>query len=210
MIGGKAIYKLDKFTEKPSSGIAKRFLHYGKYYWNAGHYVWSAETFLSTVRKHTPVISRSMDKISDTIGKANEQGVLKREYKNMPKISVDYAVSEKADNFLLITTHHKWLDIGDWNEVWENLKKDKSGNVVLKLRKDSSGKLIKIDTNDSLIWTSNRFMGLVGVTDLVVIDTEDALLICSRDKAQSVKKIVNQIKKEGKVELLWKYLWSLY
>jgi len=202
VIDNKVVYKLDKFTEKPSSGIAKRFLHHGKYYWNANHYVWSAESFLSAVRKHAPEISKSIDEISKSVGKKNESDVLRREYNKMPKMSVDYAISEKANNFLLITTHHKWLDIGDWSEVWENLKKDKDGNAIFRITKKGTGELMSVDTSNSLVHLNNRVIALVGVEDTIIIDTGDALLVCSRDKAQSVKKIVNQIKEDAKTELL--------
>lgn len=201
VIGKKTVYKLDKFTEKPKLNLATRFLHSGKYYWNAAHYVWSASSLLRAVEKHAPQISKPLGEISKAIGTPKEKEVLKKGYKKMPKVSVDYAISEKANNFLLVTTDERWTDIGDWEEVWEHSPKDNNGNVILR-GGNSKTRVISVETTDSLALTSGRLIALVGLKDTVVVDTKDALLVVSKDHAQKVKQVVQKLKEEKMESLL--------
>lgn len=201
VIDHKAVFKLSKFTEKPKLYLAKRFLALGRYYWNANHYVWTAEAYLKALKEYSPQIYKGVSEISKVIGTRDEKGVLHREYEKMPKISVDYAISEKAKNFLLVTTDHRWVDIGDWDDVWENSPKDKDGNVVID-GLEPGGEVMNIGTTRSIIQTDGRLIAVVGVDDVAIIDTKDALLVCSKSKAQDVKKIVNELKKLKRTELL--------
>jgi mannose-1-phosphate guanylyltransferase len=201
VVGHRLIHKLEKFVEKPDLAIAKRFTNSGNYYWNANHYVWRADSFLSALEKHAPEIHSGLMKISDAIGTKQYTDVLTSEYGKMPKISVDYAVSEKAKNFLMLVADYSFTDIGDWNEVWKNLPKDESGNVIIDSVHNNEG-LINIDTSDTLIHRDGRLVAIIDVDNIIVVDTKDALLICSKSKAQKVKQIVETLKKEGKVDLL--------
>lgn len=196
---GKHIFKLDAFTEKPELEVAKKYLASGKYFWNANQYVWSAKSFLAALSKHAHEIAAGMDKISEVIGSGNEKNIIKQVYEKLPDISVDYAVSEKAKNFLMIVADYKWTDIGDWKEVWENLEKDTDGNVFIK---GNGGEVINIDTSDALIHTDNRVIAIIDVDNIAVVDTPDILLVCAKSRAQSVKKIVEKLKEEKRTELL--------
>jgi mannose-1-phosphate guanylyltransferase len=128
-IGGRTVYKLDRFVEKPALPLAKRFTSSGKYFWNANMYVWEAKTFLDAVKMHAPDIYTVIETVTDAIGTKLEKEVLQREYPKMPKIAVDYAVSEKAKNVVMLMSDFTWTDIGDWNEVWKNLPQDESCSV---------------------------------------------------------------------------------
>jgi len=119
----------------------------------------------------------------------------------MPTISIDYAVAEKDKNFMVIEGEFAWTDIGDWNEVWKNMNKDHMGNVVID-GDEPGGDIINIDTSDALIHKNGRTIAVIDVDNIIVVDTKDALLIASKSKAQNVKKIVNQLKKNKKMELL--------
>ncbi len=198
-INGKFVFKLDAFTEKPELKLAQEYLASGKYFWNSGQYVWSAKSFLAALSKHAPKIADGMKKISDSVGGPNEKSVKAAEYEKLPDISVDYAVSEKADNFITLVADFRWTDIGDWKEVWENLEKDTSGNVIIK---GEGGEVINIDTSDAIIHTSGRTIAIIDVDNIAVIDTPDVLLICAKSRAQSVKKIVEKLKEEKRTELL--------
>ena len=199
-IGEKFVFKLDVFTEKPQLEVAKKYLASGKYFWNANQYVWSAKSFLEALSKHAPVIAKGMDEISKSVGLAKEEIVTKSVYQKLPDISVDYAVSEKAKNFVMIIADYRWTDIGDWKEVWENLDKDTNGNVIIKGGEE--GEVINIDTSDALIHTDGRVIAIIDVDNIAVVDTKDILLICAKSKAQSVKKIVEKLKEEKRTELL--------
>jgi mannose-1-phosphate guanylyltransferase len=201
MVNGKMVYKLDKFTEKPKLELAKKYLASGDYYWNAGQYIWRADSFLKAINKYSKEVALPLEEISRSLGTRRENQVIVREYAKMPEISVDFAVSEKADNFLLITADYNWIDIGDWKEVWENLPKDDLGNVLID-GDEEGGRVINLDTSDALIHTDGRLIAVIDVDNIVVVDTKDALLVCSKSKAQNVKKIVEQLKEEKNKELL--------
>lgn len=199
-IGGKFIFKLDAFTEKPDLETAKKYLASGKYFWNANQYVWGAGSFLAALAKHAPEIAKGMNEISESIGSENELETKKKVYEKLPDISVDYAVSEKAKNFIMIVADFRWTDIGDWKEVWENLEKDTSGNVFIK--GEGGGEVINIDTSDAIIHTDGRVVAIIDVDNIAVIDTKDVLLICAKSRAQSVKKVVEKLKEDNRSELL--------
>lgn len=195
-VGNKYIFKLDKFTEKPKLSLAKKYLDSGKYFWNANQYVWSAKAFLDALKLYAPKIHKGMQEISE-----KGEKVLKRVYKGLPDISVDYAISEKAKNFVMMIADYSWTDIGDWKEVWENSKKDDFGNVVID-GDEPGGEIINIDTSDALIHKDGRLIAVVDVDNVVIVDTKEALLVCSKSKAQNVKKIVEALKEKGRKELL--------
>jgi mannose-1-phosphate guanylyltransferase len=197
-------YKLDKFVEKPPLNLAKRYTSSGNYFWNAGQFVWRADDLLAALQKHAPKIEKHLKNIMDTWKtktKKDDKKVIDREYKSMSKISIDYAVAEKAKNFLVVAADFFWTDIGDWKEVWENLSKDELGNVIID-GDEKGGSVYNIDTSDALIHTNGRPIAVIDVDNVVVVDTKDALLVCSKSKAQNVKKIVNKLKQEGRKELL--------
>lgn len=194
-------YKLEKFVEKPPLALAKKYTRSGKYYWNAGQFVWRADSILEALKKYEPKIYQPLEKIKKALGTSDEKKVFKSEYKAMPKISIDYAVAEKATNFKVAEAEFFWTDIGDWLEVWRNLDKDKDGNVFID-GDEPGGRVINLDTSDALIHMDGRLIAIVDVDDIVVVDTKNALLVCSKSKAQNVKKIVNQLKEEKKVEYL--------
>jgi mannose-1-phosphate guanylyltransferase len=199
-IKARPIYKIEKFTEKPDLATAKKFTESGDYFWNAGLYVWKASTFLQAIKKHEPRAGRSLEKIEQALGTKEEQKVINEAYQAAPNISVDYAVSEKAKRFLMIEANFDWVDIGDWNVVYQVSKKDNQGNVVIKHGK--RGEFIGVNTKNSLIHFDDQLIATVDVEGLIIVDTKDALLICPRKKAEEVKKFVKKIKKLGKVEYL--------
>jgi len=197
-------YKLEKFIEKPPLTLAKKYTSSGKYYWNAGQFVWRADDLLKSLKNHAPKISKSLENIIDswkTPGKKDDKRVIEREYKAMPKISIDYAVAEKEKNFLVVEGDFFWTDIGDWKEVWNNLPHDEGGNVIID-GDEPGGEIINLDTTDALIHKDGRMIAVVDVDNIVIVDTKDALLVCSKSKAQNVKRIVNKLKEEERKELL--------
>lgn len=190
-------YLLDKFVEKPGLDLAKKYVASGEYYWNAGEFVWRADVLLAEISKYAPNISENLKNLDEKVSETS----LKSVYKNMPKIAIDYALAEKSKDFVVVHGNFRWTDIGDWNEVWESLPKDQFGNVIID-GGEPGGRVINIDTSDALIHTDGRLVVVIDVDDVVVIDTKEALLVCKKSRAQSVKKIVERLKEEKRFDLL--------
>lgn len=204
----KTFYKLEKFVEKPPLRLARKYTRSAKYYWNANQYIWRADTYLKALESSEPRVGVAMQRILDSIGEADEELTIEREYKSMPDktaegkdLSIDYAVSEKSKNFLVLPVSYGWTDIGDWREVWNNLKQDGKGNVIIN-ESGSPPPVVNIDTSDALIHTNKKLVAILDVDNIIVIDTDDALLVCSKSRAQNVKQLVNLLKKEDKKEYL--------
>jgi mannose-1-phosphate guanylyltransferase len=189
-----SFFKLEKFVEKPPLELAIKYTESKDYYWNAGEFVWRADTLLSEIEKYAPDIAKHLarldkgEKITDV-------------YKDMPAIAIDYAVAERSKIFYVAHGDFNWTDIGDWKEVWENSKKDDAGNVIID-GDEPGGEIINIDTSDALIHKDGRMIAIIDVDNIIVVDTKDALLICSKSKAQNVKKVVERLKEEKRVDLL--------
>jgi mannose-1-phosphate guanylyltransferase len=194
-------FKLDKFVEKPPIELAEKYTKSGQYYWNAGQFVWRADTLLSSLEKNAPEVFKQLMEIGKAIGSDNEESVLKKSYESMPVISIDYAVAEKDPNFLVVDGDFHWTDIGDWKEVWENLPKDKDNNVIID-GEVPGGRVINIDTSETLVHTDGRLIAIVNVDDIAIVDTKDILLVCKKSDAQSVKKVVELLKKEKETKYL--------
>ena len=196
---GKAL-KVEEFKEKPDLKTAEMYCQSGEYYWNIGMYVWRADSFLKACQKHSPKIYQDALKIQSAWGTDQEKKVIDEIWAQTEDISIDYAVSEKADNMVLVPASFSWSDIGDWQVVYEMGKKDENKNMIVKLGEE--GEILNIDSKQNLIQFSDRLVALVGVENLAVIDTPDALLVCQKDKAQEVKKVVETLKEKGKKEYL--------
>ncbi len=199
-VNGRVVYKVEKFIEKPPIALARRFTKSGDYLWNGNLYVWRADTILSAIRMHSHKIGNGLAKISDSIGTNQEHEVIAHIYKNLPNISIDYAVSEKEKNFLTIRADFLWNDVGDWNVVWELTKKDEQGNAQIHL--DGRGEWIAVETQNTLVQTDKLMIATVGVRDLIIIETDDAILVAKRSESQKVKELVNLLKEKEEKKLL--------
>jgi len=196
---GLAVFKVDSFTEKPNATTARAFLSTGKYFWNANMYVWSAQAIQHAFEKFMPELYT----LTAELPKLNVQDfhqALPKIYQKATAISIDYAISEKADNLLLIPGDFGWNDVGDWKVVYELGQKDLAGNVTI-----SDGESVKslcINSENNLIHTDGRLIGMIGINDLIIIDTPEILLIVPKGRSQDVKKLVERLKEEGKKEYL--------
>ena len=194
-------YKLEKFVEKPPLELATEYTKSGDYLWNAGQFVWRADVLLESFKKNAPDIYDQLEVIEKDLFTKNETKTINHCYEKMPKIAIDYAIAEKDKNFYVVEAEFFWTDIGDWKEVWENLPKDSQGNVFID-GDAKGGRIINIDTSDALIHTDGRLIAIIDVDNIAVVDTEDVLLICSKSRAQNVKKVVEQLKEEKRTDLL--------
>jgi len=198
---GKTFCKVDKFVEKPPLDLAKKYTESGEYLWNAGQYVWRADGILKALEKYSPDVYKHLKVITQSLKTRDEEKVINKSYEAMPKIAIDYAVSEKADNLVVVSADFFWTDIGDWKEVWKNLDKNKDGNVIIDGEEDG-GEVFNFGSTNSLIHTDGRFIAIVDLDNIVVVDTKKAVLICSKEKAQDVKKIVEMLREQKKEDLL--------
>ncbi|MGB9637518.1 MAG: sugar phosphate nucleotidyltransferase, partial [Microgenomates group bacterium] len=197
---GKEIFKVNSFREKPDLSTALEFLAKGNFFWNTGIYVWSVQAISAAFAKYSPEIYRLLEKIYNGIGSAQERDIVKQVYAEAENISVDIAVSEKADNLLLVPANFVWSDIGDWQGAYDLKKKDKEGNVVEIFGKN--GWHLGVETKDCLLEIQDRLVATVGVSGLVIVETDDAVLVCAKERAQEVKKIVNLLKEKKETRYL--------
>lgn len=194
------VLKAEEFKEKPDLKTAEMFYKSGEYFWNIGMYIWRADNFLKACEKHSPKIYQDALKIQSAWGTDQEKKVIDEVWAQAEDISIDYAVSEKAGNMVLVPATFSWSDIGSWQVVYDVGKKDDNGDMFVKL--GEKGEIYSIDSKQNLVQSSDRLIAIVGVENLVIIDTPDALLVCQKDKAQEVKKVVEALKEKGKKEYL--------
>lgn len=194
------VFEVARFREKPDLATAKKFLKTGRFYWNAGIFVWQPETILSAFEKYAPKTANLLKEVEKAIGEENEREVFEEVFEKAENISIDYAIAEKAKNLCLVPSSFYWNDVGDWKVIYDLSAKDKEKNVFASY--DEKGEFIAVESQNCLIQTGKRFIGAVGVENLIIIDTPDALLVCNKDKAEDVKKLVNLLKEKGKDKYL--------
>src|SRR5215468_2945501 len=195
-LGGEApVYAVRRFTEKPALEVAKEYLASGRYNWNAGMFFWRVSTFLEALKKFLPRTYELVETLSQQIGTRGYQARLKSVYSKLESISVDYAVLEKARNVVVVPAEVGWSDIGSWAAVYELLAKRPGENIF-------TGEGQTLDAEGNLLWSPTKFIAAIGVRDLVVVETADALLICPRDRAQDVSKIVKSLEERKLKPLL--------
>ena len=187
-VDGRQVYHVRRFVEKPNLEKAKEYLAAGNYYWNSGMFVWSIPTIFRLFEEHLPDTYARLMRIKDALGTQEEAEIVDREYERMERISVDFGIMEKLSDILVIPGDFEWNDIGSWATVSDISIKDLDGNTV-------KASHIGIDTSNCLIiGAEGKVVATIGVQDLIVVDTDDALLICHKDRAQEVKKIVDKLK----------------
>jgi len=189
-----------KFVEKPKLSLAQKYTASGQYLWNANLYVYRAKLYLDLLKKHAPKTYAMFPKIASAIGTDREKQVISLAFQMAPSISIDYAVSEKINKFVCVIGKFNWTDVGDWQEVWENLPQDVLGNVIS--GPHGRGQYIGIDSQNNLLFLDKQLVATAGVKNMVIVDTPDAILICPRNDSQAVKKIVQTLKEQELVKYL--------
>ncbi len=190
----------EKFVEKPPLEIAKEYSTSGQYFWNANHYVWLAKVLIDGLEKYAPETAANFPQILKAIGTTKEKKVIQSAFQSAPTISIDFALSEKLQKFICIPASYTWTDVGYWNVVWENLPKDSIGNVIE--GPHGMGKYIGINSRNNLLFLDKKIVATVGLEDMLIVDTPDALLICPKDEAQGVKQVVQALKDNNLTQYL--------
>lgn len=193
--GGTEFLRAKRFVEKPDSETARQYVEAGNYFWNSGMFMWSAGTFQKALADHQPQLDKVVRNILPVIGTPDFDDRLRAEYESIEKISVDYAIMEKADNIVMARGAFAWDDVGSWSALENHFEKDDNGNVIV-------GSCEAIDSEGSIVISEERVTALIGVKDLVVVQAGGATLICSKDRAQDIKKMVQRLQDSGENEHL--------
>lgn len=192
--GETEAYRVDRFVEKPDLESANRFLQSGKYYWNSGMFLWRVRVITEELIRHMPELKNPIDAYREAEYRDLEDVVLET-YKGLSSISIDCGVMEKADCVVTLPADFPWSDVGSWSALGELIGKNREGNAVV-------GEHVAIDSKGCIVYSPGRLTATIGVNDLIIVETDHAVLVCPRDRAQDVKKMVEKLRDEGREELL--------
>ena len=185
----ESAYEISKFIEKPNLEIAEKYLQEGNYYWNSGMFMFTAEAYLKELTQHQPKMSETcLTALQNAKSDLDFNRLDKESFSRCPSDSIDYAVMEKTEKAAIIPIDVGWNDVGSWSSLWEVSDKDTEGNRFV-------GDVLSADSSDNYVHARERLVSLVGVDNLVIVDTADAVLVAKKDKVQEVKTIVAEIKK---------------
>jgi len=199
----KGISRVRRFTEKPNADKAAEFVSAGNFFWNSGMFLWSAATLAQALREHLPKTALLLEQIAASYGTRKFEKTFAKLYPQCENISIDYAVleprsakGEGSSNIFCIEADFGWNDLGSWAALWEHRKKDADGNVV-----EADGQFA-LNASGNYVYAPKKFVALVGVKDLVVVETEDALLVTNRESSQDVGKVVKWLGEKGQKKLV--------
>lgn len=180
-------FGVDRFVEKPTLEVAKEYLETEEYLWNSGMFVWKVSTILENIQKFMPETYQGLQKIKEAIGTEQQDIVLESTFPDFKSESIDYGIMEKAENIYILPGTFGWDDVGSWLAVERIRKTNESGNVV-------EGNIITIDCKNNIIQGGKKLIATVGIDGLIIVDTEDATLICDKDSAGDIKKVLENLK----------------
>jgi mannose-1-phosphate guanylyltransferase len=186
--------RVEQFIEKPDLPTATRFLRSGGYYWNLAWFAWRPSVLVAELARYLPKRLTELKAVVDA-QRVGDDATATRVYSKLPVDVIDRTLLEKTDNLLLIPARFEWSDIGNWAELGDRVHADAHGNSV-------DGEAVLIDTTGSLIFGDRRLIAAIGVKDLIIVDTEDALLVVPRSRAQDVRKVVEALKRARKTSYL--------
>jgi mannose-1-phosphate guanylyltransferase len=202
-LGEGPVLAVEEFKEKPTYDVAESYVKSGNYLWNAGMFVWRADVFLAELSRQQPQLAAGVSRIAQAWDSSAREEVLGEVWPTLPRISVDYGVMEGAATVGRVATvpgDFGWNDVGDFHTLGSVLAADPAGNVVIGQGDGSkTGVLLRESENLVVVPQSGRLVAALGVRDLVIVDTPDAVLVCPRDRAQEVKMLVDELKELGEL-----------
>ena len=194
-VKGFPVFTVVRFTEKPDPEMALHMVNCGEYSWNSGMFIWRVDRILEEIERQMPELYAQLNEVEASIGKPDYAPVLSRVWPQVAKQTIDYGVMEGARQVSVIPVDIGWSDIGSWGSLLELLRKDQDGNILI-------GPSLEIDTHNTLVFGDKRLIATIGVEGMIIVDTEDALLVCSKDRDQDVREIVEQLKANQQNEWL--------
>jgi mannose-1-phosphate guanylyltransferase len=189
------VYPVKTFAEKPNLQTARLFLESGEFLWNSGMFVWRADTILKQIREHLPLWGVAFGEIESAIGTPQEKDVTRKVFESGKGISIDYGVMEHAPKVAVVRGTFDWNDVGSWDEVWRLMPHDEDGNAI-------RGNVTLANTHNTCVLGNKKLIAAVGVSNLIIVETEDALMICPLDRSQEVKELVDKLRSQGKEGVL--------
>jgi mannose-1-phosphate guanylyltransferase/mannose-6-phosphate isomerase len=190
------VYMVERFLEKPNRATAEGFLVDGNYFWNAGIFICRVDKMLAAMQQHLPAVYACLQRIMQGLDTPEAAQIFESAWCDMPSISIDYGVMERAQSVAMVPLDAGWNDVGSWDALESVLPQDPQGNYVAR------GKTLAIDSQGNIVYSDKRIVALIDVQDLVVVETDGALLIGPKHKMQRVREIVEQLRSQGKTELL--------
>ncbi|MBC7003569.1 mannose-1-phosphate guanylyltransferase/mannose-6-phosphate isomerase [Photobacterium sp. BZF1] len=192
----KDTFRVDTFVEKPDLAKAQSYLASGDYYWNSGIFLFKASVYLDELKENNPdILNACKLALSEAQSDLDFIRLDTQSFKDCPSDSIDYAVMENTTKAVVVPMDATWSDVGSWSALWEINDKDSDGNVT-------KGDVITVETNDCLVYSQNKLVSTVGVENLIVVDTKDAVLVTHKDKVQDVKHVVDSLKDSSRSEYL--------
>jgi mannose-1-phosphate guanylyltransferase len=192
---GEGPFPVRRFVEKPSLEKALEYLEEGNFFWNSGIFIWRADVIMAEISRYLPLLAKSLANISfncDVWELSDLDEQIAAIYEEVESVSIDYGVMEKSDKVQVVPVEMGWSDVGSWSALPEVAEQDDKGTVCVNV----SGH-VALDSSDCLIYGDGKLVATVGVSNLIVVATQDALLVCSRDRAQDVKKVVEELAAQG-------------
>lgn len=188
-------YQVERFVEKPDLPTAKKYLSSGKYLWNSGMFVWKISSIMANMKEFMPDVAEGAERIAASFGTPVFEEVLVREFTAFPSESVDFGIMEKASDIYTLPGSFGWDDVGSWLAVERINETDENKNFI-------SGDVIAVDAERTTVCGGKRLIAAIGTEDLIIVDTDDVLLVCSKNNTQDVKKVIAQLKENGRTELV--------
>lgn len=188
-------FAVERFVEKPDLETAKAYLASEQYLWNSGMFIWKVSSILKSLEEYLPETYAGLRKIGDAIGTEQEQQVLEQEFHSFKSESIDYGIMEKAKNIYVLSGSFGWDDVGSWLAVERIRTSNEFGNVI-------NGNAVTVDTKNTIIQGGSKLIAAVGLDNMIVVDTEDALLICAKEHAGDIKKVLENLKICNRTEYL--------
>jgi len=192
---GVSFYKVAAFKEKPDQATADQYIQSKEFLWNAGMFVWKVSWVLKEIGTHLPELAAGLEKLRPYLGTEAELTKLKEIYPTLPSISVDYGILEKTHNLAVAPGGFIWDDLGSWGSLERFLSKDQDGNVV---QEDFVG----VETKNCVVYSPKKIVATLGVSDLIIVETDEVLMVCAKGKAQEVKRIIEKLREEKREDLL--------
>jgi mannose-1-phosphate guanylyltransferase len=192
-VAGHKVFHVESFTEKPTLAVARRYVSSGRYLWNGGMFIWKASTLIENLQRFQPEMGSQLRQIADAGGVRGR--AFRQRYPKFQKISIDYALMEKISNIYALPADIGWNDVGSWAVVYELGNQDSEKNV----RPSAS---LSLESHGNMVVSPKKYVVTVGVHDLIVVESDDALLVCARDRSQDVGKAVQELERLGRYDLL--------
>ena len=183
-------YRVQSFREKPDGATAETFVRSGEYYWNTGIFVWWAKDVLAAIREHHPDLGLALDRIRDSLGTPAEDKAIREAYTALTPISIDYAVLEKASGIVVQEATFEWDDVGSWLAMERVHRAGDDGSIVI-------GHHVGVDSKGLIVVSGKRLVATIGVEDLIIVESRDAILVARKDRAEDVKALVKKIEANG-------------